>query len=374
MAKDGDGSNVVNLALEDGTVLTGRGFGAECAVSGEVVFNTGMSGYVESLSDPSYKGQILLFTYPLIGNYGVPPARPKDSIAAPFESDKIQVQGLIVQQYTEAYSHHAARRTLSDWLKNAGIPAISGIDTRSLTKRLRESGTMKGWIYPATMSSNTAREEANAIEMENEVFYQVAPSRPCFYPGGERTLLLIDIGAKDNIVRSLLRRGASVQRVPWHLPLSDYAREADGIIISNGPGDPKNLTGLIQELHLLLKEYRKPVFGICLGSQLLALACGGNTYKLPYGHRGVNQPVYDLISKRCYITSQNHGYAVRDDSLPPDWEPWFININDGTNEGIRSKTGLFSGVQFHPEACPGPTDTSFLFDDFLHLVNTMAHT
>jgi carbamoyl-phosphate synthase small subunit len=359
------------LLLEDGTELRGRSFGMAGAVCGEVVFNTAMSGYIETLTDPSYHGQILVLTYPLIGNYGVPAAR-SISLARPYESDDVQVQGLVVQNYVAAHSHHAASRSLHEWLLAERIPGLTGIDTRALTRRLRERGTMQGWLYPATMSAAEARSLASRVDMRVEVFKQVAPREPVRYGGGKYTVLLIDAGAKDNIVRSLLARSASVIRAPWHADLAALAGEADGILIGNGPGDPKDLASLVAQIRALLGSYRKPIFGVCLGNQILALAAGGDTYKLPYGHRGVNQPVQDVLSRRCYITSQNHGYAVRDDSLPKDWEPWFVNTNDGTNEGIRSAHFPYFSVQFHPEGSPGPQDTAFLFDDFMRLVRSTA--
>lgn len=362
----------MKLVLEDGTTMVGTGFGATRAVAGEVVFNTAMSGYVETLTDPSYRGQILVTTYPLVGNYGVPAAREAGSLAAPYESDHIQVQGLVVQNYVEAYSHHAAVRSLGAWLASEGIPGITGIDTRTLTRKLREAGTMKGWIFPAEMDLDRAKSRAQGVEMASEVFRLVSPKEPVRHGKGTHTILLVDVGAKDNIVRCLLERGVGVIRAPWHAPLAELAREADGIMLGNGPGDPKDLGALIEQVRSLLDTYKKPIFGICLGNQILALAAGGDTYKLPYGHRGVNQPVQDLLTRRCFITSQNHGYAVRDGSLPTDWEPWFVNINDGTNEGIRSRTRPFFSVQFHPEASPGPQDAAFLFDDFLRVVGATA--
>lgn len=359
----------VRLLLDDGTEVQGCGFGAAKPVQGEVVFNTAMAGYVETLTDPSYCGQILVLTYPLIGNYGVPPRRSAD-LDRPYESSRIQVQALVVQNYVDAYSHHAASRSLHEWLVEEGVPGLTGVDTRALTRRLRERGTMQGWVYPATMSADEAREQCGAVDMREEVFHIVAPREPVRYPGGKHTILLVDAGAKDNIVRSLLARDASVIRAPWHADLATLARQADGILIGNGPGDPKDLAPLVHQVRALLGSYRKPMFGVCLGNQILALAAGGDTYKLPYGHRGVNQPVQDLITRRCYVTSQNHGYAVRDETLPKDWEPWFVNINDGTNEGIRSRHQPFFSIQFHPEASPGPQDTGFLFDDFMRLVGS----
>jgi carbamoyl-phosphate synthase small subunit len=363
--------NKASLALDDGTTFEGEAFGATRAVGGEVVFNTAMAGYVESLTDPSYAGQILVLTYPLIGNYGVPQRRERGGLARPYESDRIQVQGLVVQNYCDDYSHHAATRSLGAWLTSENIPAITGVDTRTLTRRLRERGTMQGCLFPAGMALSEARSKASVVEMCNEVFHRVAPTEPISYGSGDLTILLVDAGAKDNLVRSLLERGVRVIRAPWHAQLEPLAKQANGVLIGNGPGDPKDLAPLIEQVRGLLSDTARPILGVCLGNQILALAAGGDTYKLPYGHRGVNQPVQDLLTRRCYITSQNHGYAVRDEALPPEWEPWFVNTNDGTNEGIRSRVRPFASVQFHPEAHPGPTDTSFLFDDFLRLVGAM---
>jgi carbamoyl-phosphate synthase small subunit len=370
----------MKLVLEDGTTMVGDSFGAARPAAGEVVFNTAMSGYVETLTDPSYRGQILVTTYPLIGNYGVPAPREPGSIAPPYEADKIQVQGLVVQTYVGAYSHHKATRSLGAWLQGEGIPAVTGIDTRTLTRKLREHGTLRGVLIPDEMDMERGRRSAHTVEMREEVFRLVSPTETVVYPahlsheGSARPLkiLLVDAGAKDNIVRSLLGRGCSVVRAPWFVPLAELAAGCDGVMLGNGPGDPKDLGPLIEQVRGLLGSYRRPIFGICLGNQILALAAGGDTYKLPYGHRGVNQPVQDLLTRRCYVTSQNHGYAVRDSSLPSDWEPWFVNINDGTNEGIRSRTRPFFSVQFHPEASPGPEDAGFLFDDFLRLVGAHA--
>jgi carbamoyl-phosphate synthase small subunit len=359
------------LVLDDGTAFEGDIFGSPRAVCGEVVFNTGMSGYVETLTDPSYAGQILVPTYPLIGNYGVPEPRAGKKLALPYESDRIQVQGLVVQHYVDEYSHHAASRSLREWLLDEDIPAVTGVDTRALTRRLREHGTMLGWLFPGTMPLDEVKARAASVDMRREVFHRVAPGEPVTYGTGDLTVLLVDVGAKDNIVRSLLERGVRVIRAPWHVALAPLAGQSDGILIGNGPGDPKDLGALIEQVRGLLADGTKPLLGVCLGNQILALAAGGDTYKLPYGHRGVNQPVQDLLTRRCYITSQNHGYAVRDESLPPDWEPWFVNANDGTNEGIRSRVKPYASVQFHPEAHPGPKDTGFLFDDFLRLVGAM---
>lgn len=351
--------------------MHGSTFGSRGIVVGEVVFNTGMTGYVETLTDPSYRGQILVHTYPLIGNYGVPAPREKGSIDGPYESGSIQVQGLVVQNYVDAYSHHAARRSLSEWMEAEGVPGVTGIDTRTLTRRLREHGTMRGWLFPTSMSFEEAKETAKGVEMKKEVFRLVAPEKPIRYEGGDITILVIDVGAKDNIIRSLLARGVTVIRAPWHSRLAELALGADGILIANGPGNPEDLEPLTEQVRTLLDSFRGPIFGICLGNQILARAAGAGTFKLPYGHRSVNQPVEDLLTRRCYVTSQNHGYAVDNDSLPDDWEPWFVNINDGTNEGIRHRTKPFFSVQFHPEARPGPEDADYLFDEYLRLVGAM---
>ena len=358
----------MKLILEDGTELSGRGFGAERAVVGEVVFNTAMTGYVETLTDPSYAGQILVLTYPLVGNYGVPAPRPHGSLERPYESSRIQVMGLVVQTYVDDHSHHAARRSLAEWLGGEDIPLLSGIDTRALTQKLRERGTMRGWLVPRGMDPEVARREAAEVDMRREVFRRVAPAEVVRHEGGKPHVLVVDAGCKDNIVRSLLERGATVTRAPYHADLVTLAHEADGVLLGNGPGDPKDLGELIEKVRILLGSYTRPIFGVCLGNQILALAAGGDTTKLPYGHRSVNQPVQDLLTRKCFITSQNHGYAVRDASLPEGWEPWFVNLNDGTNEGIRHRNKPFASVQFHPEASPGPQDTGFLFDDFLRLI------
>ncbi|MBX3703531.1 MAG: glutamine-hydrolyzing carbamoyl-phosphate synthase small subunit [Steroidobacteraceae bacterium] len=359
------------LELEDGTVMHGDGFGASRTVAGEVVFNTAMAGYVESLTDPSYRGQILVLTYPLIGNYGVPAPRAAGSIDGPFESGRIQVQGLVVQHYVAVPSHHSSARSLGDWLAQEDVPGVAGIDTRTLTRRLREHGTMRGWLAPARLDAAEVRAQADERDMRAGIFLEVAPREPVRHEGGPLEVLVVDAGAKDNIVRSLLARGASVTRAPWHCDLAPLAARADGVLIGNGPGDPKDLGPLIARIRSLLAAYRRPVFGVCLGNQILCLAAGGDTYKLPYGHRGVNQPVRDLRTGRCYVTSQNHGYAVHDGSLPAGWQPWFVNVNDGSNEGIRSMADPYFSVQFHPEASPGPQDTAFLFDDFLRLAGAM---
>ena len=364
----------MKLVLEDDSEWPGVRIGAPTHVSGEVVFNTSMAGYIESLTDPSYRGQILVLTYPLVGNYGVPASRASDSIDPPFESAAIQVQGLVVQNYVNEYSHHSADRSLDEWLLSEGIGGLTGIDTRSLTRKLREHGTMRGWLVPEGIEEPEARAKASSVDMQGEVFRLACPQKIIEYPGGDCKILLIDVGAKDNIVRSLLNRDVSVIRAPWNTDWLSLIDQVDGILIGNGPGDPKDLGGLIEQLRMLIAEFNRPVFGICLGHQLLSLAAGADTFKLPYGHRGINQPVQDLLTRKCAITSQNHGYAVDVTSLPTGWEPWFVNVNDGTNEGVRSQHKPQFSVQFHPEAAPGPRDTGYLFDEFLSLCRNLARS
>lgn len=360
---------MMQLVLQDGTVLRGRSFGADRAVAGEVVFSTGMTGYVESLTDPSYRGEILTLTYPLQGNYGVPAPRDRDLLRDCFESGRIQAQALVVQRHSDVPSHHAATRSLGDWLKECGVPAIEGIDTRALTRKLREHGTMTGWLLPDGVPIEEAKKSAEAVDMKTAT-RDVCVQEPVTYRAGSLKVLLVDTGAKDSLVRGLHSRGATVLRVPASARLSDFIRDVDGILLANGPGDPKDNPELIEQIRTVLFPSGKPLFGVCLGNQLLALAAGGDTTKLKYGHRSHNQPVQDLLTRRCYVTSQNHGYVVRDESLPDDWEPWFVNVNDGSNEGVFCRNKPWSSVQFHPEAAPGPEDASFLFDDFLRRVGS----
>lgn len=320
---------------------------------GEVVFTTGMTGYPESLTDPSYAGQILTFTHPLIGNWGVPPQ-------SSWESTKVHAKGVVLSQLCQNWSHHTGMISLAEWLKSQQVPLIVGIDTRELTKVLRQAGTMAGAI------ANTAS-SINIPKMENTHWVsQVSCPRQQQYNSGRKTIIALDCGMKENIMRSLQTFDAAIKRVPHDY---DFTEEPyDGLFLSNGPGDPQMCVKTIEIIKKALIK-QKPVFGICLGAQLLALAAGGTTYKLPFGHRGQNQPCIDLHTKKCYITSQNHGYAVAENSLPADWTVTFKNVNDGTVEGIRHRTKPFFAVQFHPEATPGPTDTNWLFKQFYELVN-----
>jgi len=349
----------VKLTLEDGSVYTGRSFGALMPAAGEVVFNTAMTGYPESLTDPSYRGQILCLTYPLIGNYGAPSDEEENELLRFYESSSIHISGLIVSDYSVEYSHWNASQSLGDWLTKHNIPGICGIDTRALTKRIREKGAMLGKIEPA--GTEIEFYDPNLVNLVDEVSIKEKK----IYGTGKNRILMIDCGVKYNIIRNLLRRDTTVIRVPWDY---DYHNEEfDGLFISNGPGDPKMCVAAIDNIKRSLGS-TKPVFGICLGNQLMALATGADTYKLKYGHRSHNQPVLKVGTNRAYITSQNHGFAVDNNTLTGDWEPLFINVNDNTNEGMSHKNLPFFSTQFHPEASGGPTDTDFLFDDFIAMV------
>ncbi|MBI2208787.1 carbamoyl phosphate synthase small subunit [Candidatus Woesearchaeota archaeon] len=453
------------LILEDGSVFYGFSFASESSVSGEVVFSTGMVGYPESLTDPSYKGQILCLTYPLIGNYGIP-SNETDRYSMPknFESYAIHIQGLVISDYSFEYSHWSAKKSLGEWLKEHNIPGIYGVDTRELTKKLREKGSMLGKIIingkdvelydpnkvdlvkevtikkPVIYdnSNNKARENqrfsvherssaqsfalvsqkslisVNSIENNSDkkdnfnrnkklnqnnsiiemseiakgaISCASAQSKPAisehaqkhathFSAGSvfdkikiikknsknKKIVILVDCGVKNNIMRNLLKRELAVIRVPYDYDF--FKLDFDGIVLSNGPGDPKMCKTAIANIKKAI-EKNIPVFGICLGNQILALAAGADTYKLKYGHRSQNQPCVMEGTKRCFITTQNHGYAVDTKTLPKEWEPLFTNINDNTNEGIKHKTKPFFSCQFHPEANPGPVDTEFLFDEFV---------
>ncbi len=339
----------MKLHLEDGTVMQGESFGAPVNMTGEVVFSTGMTGYVESFTDPSFAGQILVLTYPLVGNYGV----PDETL---FESTKMQIAGLVVSEYSQEYSHHDALMSLADWLKASGVPAITGVDTRALTKKLREKGVMLGQLV------HTGKPGKFIDPNEENLVAKVSPKEKRVYGKGLIKVVAVDCGMKENIVRSLTRDETTIIRVPWDYDYS--AEEYDALFLSNGPGDPTQCGVTIANIRKAMKA-GKPILGICLGNQLLALAAGAKTYKLKYGHRGHNQPCIDKESGRCYITSQNHGFAVKGSTLPKDWKEWFVNANDGSNEGIAHKRKNWRSVQFHPEASPGPTDTAWIFDRFL---------
>ena len=347
------------LMLEDGTSFDGKLIGRTEPISGEVVFNTGMVGYPETLTDPSYRGQILALTYPLIGNYGVPQAQIVDGLNDVFESDQIHIQGLVMTDYSFEYSHWNAQQSLDKWLQEHGVIGIYGVDTRKLTKKLRQRGSMLGKIFM------TGQEQEFYDPNRDNLVEFVSVKEPLMYGNGKKTVVLIDCGGKFNIIRSLVCRGLQVKRVPWDY---DFLHEDfDGVMISNGPGDPQMCEATIRIVRRLLQGNR-PVFGICLGHQILSLAAGAETYKMKFGHRSQNQPCRELGTDRCYITSQNHGFAVKPNGLTSDWMPWFVNANDGSNEGIRHQSKPFMSVEFHPEAAPGPTDTSYLFDRFIDML------
>ena len=349
-------SKPIRLLLEDGSEFTGKSFGHEGSVAGEVVFNTAMTGYPESLTDPSYKGQLLVLTYPIVGNYGVPRDDSENDLYKFFESDQLHISALIISDYSIEYSHWNAERSLGDWLKQHRIPGIYDVDTRRITKLLREKGSMLGKIiFDEKVPEDYDPNHENLVA-------QVSIKEKKVYGKGKHRILLIDCGVKYNIIRYLLERDTTVIRVPWDHDISK--EEYDGLFISNGPGDPKQCKATIASLANAFRE-DTPVFGICLGNQLMALAAGADSYKLKYGHRSHNQPVLEVGTDKSYITSQNHGYAINNDTLQDGWEPLFINLNDNTNEGMKHLEKPFLSTQFHPEASGGPTDTAYLFDVFI---------
>ena len=375
------------LILEDGTEFSGRSFGYAADTAGEVVFNTAMTGYPESLTDPSYAGQILVTTFPLIGNYGVPDTG-LDSNGLPLymESERIHAKALIVADYSESYSHWNAKESLASWLQREKIPGITGIDTRRLTKVLREHGVMMGRIEVRGERSEvgdlTSTEEYGSVNWVEQVSCKevitykpemtaVANSSLFTLHSSLKRVVLVDCGVKANIIRCLIKRGIEVVRVPWDYDFNQL--EFDGLFLANGPGDPERCEKTVANIRTFLKS-DKPCMGICLGNQLLAKAAGAKTYKLKYGHRSHNQPVQRVGTTQCFITSQNHGYAVDSSTLPEDWEPLFVNMNDGSNEGIRHKTKPWMSAQFHPEACSGPVDTEFLFDEFVKMLDDNKET
>ncbi len=350
------------LKLQNGLSFKGMSFGYKKQVEGEVVFNTAMTAYPESLTDPSYTGQILVATYPLIGNYGIPPSELLNGIQANFESDSVHIAGLVVTDYSWRYSHWKARESLGEWLEKHRVPAICNVDTRELTRILREEGCMPGSIIIGNTGTADKEPEEQLFQRPVE---KVSTREVKTYGSGKHRIMLVDCGVKYNIIRNLLKYDTRVIQVPWDYDVSKD--EYDGLIISNGPGDPQLCGPVVENLKkAFLSE--APIFGICLGSQLMGMASGGRTYKLKYGHRSHNQPVICSLDHRCYITSQNHGYALESTSLGEEWEVYFSNLNDGSCEGIRHKNRPFFATQFHPEASGGPTDTAFLFDDFMDLV------
>ena len=393
------------LILDDGTEFCGWSFGYEANAVGEVVFNTAMTGYPESLTDPSYAGQILVTTYPLIGNYGVPETGG-EPLPKFMENERIHVKGLVVADYSEKYSHWNAKESLAEWLKREKIPAITGIDTRRLTQRLRESGVMRGRIIISENSDYSEHSDYGSINWVEQVSckevitYKPDPtaaanwlcrccSRSAIFKRTWMALayaqhsslftlhssfprvVLVDCGVKANIIRCLVNRGVEVIRVPWDYDFNQL--DFDGMFLANGPGDPEQCNKTVEHIRTFLNNPNvRPLMGICLGNQLLARAAGAKTYKLKYGHRSHNQPVQLVGTTRCFITSQNHGYAVDASTLPANWEPLFVNMNDGSNEGIRHKTMPWFSAQFHPEACSGPTDTEWMFDEFVALLSRLG--
>ncbi|MEM2015800.1 MAG: glutamine-hydrolyzing carbamoyl-phosphate synthase small subunit [Candidatus Methanomethylicia archaeon] len=363
------------LVLEDGSIFYGRGFGFPKTVVGEVVFTTGMVGYPESITDPSYRSQILCFTYPLIGNYGVPRFDLKDSWGIPinFESDKPHVLGVIVHELCERPSHWSCGMSLHEWLFNEGIPGIYGIDTRMLTKKLRSKGVMLGVLQASegdidVESLFSLIEKAPRYDMLDLVG-EVTIEKPVVYENNGPTVVVIDCGVKYGIIRSLLYRGLRVVRVPRDYGVDKILSfDPKGVVISNGPGNPEVNVETIKCIHGLI-EIGIPILGICLGNQMIGLALGASTFKLKYGHRGQNKPCINLDFNRCYVTSQNHGFAIREDSLNGSGLiVWWLNADDKTIEGLKHSKKPLISVQFHPEASPGPYDTSFVFDMFIELM------
>eukprot|EP00276_Gloeochaete_wittrockiana_P024367 CAMPEP_0184370716 /NCGR_PEP_ID=MMETSP1089-20130417/162970_1 /TAXON_ID=38269 ORGANISM="Gloeochaete wittrockiana, Strain SAG46.84" /NCGR_SAMPLE_ID=MMETSP1089 /ASSEMBLY_ACC=CAM_ASM_000445 /LENGTH=477 /DNA_ID=CAMNT_0026713363 /DNA_START=20 /DNA_END=1453 /DNA_ORIENTATION=- len=356
------------LIFEDGTVFEGISFGSEKSVNGEAVFTTGMCGYPETLTDASYRGQILVLTYPEIGNYGVP-ADGVDQYGVPvFESDRIHVAALVVRNYVEKYSHFQATRSLSDWLIENDIPAIYGVDTRALTKKIRETGALLAKIQFGDDEVEFADpNDRNLVaEVSTKEIKTYKPANPVLNKEGKPLkLVAVDCGMKNNMIRIFLELGAELTVVPWDFDFTTL--EYDGLFVSNGPGNPQVCTPTIENLKKALKM-DKPVFGICLGNQLLSLASGAKTYKLKFGNRGQNQPCVDVTTGKAYITVQNHGFAVDNDSLAEGWEPYFVNASDNTSEGIRNKTKPFFSVQFHPESTAGPKDAEILFKLFIAVI------
>jgi len=355
------------LILENGQTFEGKSVGFKKDIDGEVVFNTGMVGYPESFTDPSYYGQILVMTYPMIGNYGIPSNNLSQGISQNFESQRIQISGLVISNYINNLSHWQARQTLDKWLISDHVPALTGIDTRKLTQIIREYGVMNGRItfqIPPEKIGGFSFHDLN----QNNLVASVSTKKKLTFGSGKIKLLVIDCGMKINQIRILLRYDVTLIIVPWNYnPFEGNKIKFDGIFITNGPGDPKVLKETINYVKEALKR-RIPTMGICLGHQVLGLAAGADTYKLKFGHRSQNQPVIDELTGKCYITTQNHGFAVDAETIPAGWKCWFTNLNDSTCEGIRHNILPFISCQFHPEAAPGPTDTEWIFDYFIKLI------
>ena len=355
----------VTLLLQDGTKFHGKSFGYDKPVAGEVVFNTAMMGYPESLTDPSYAGQLMVLTYPLVGNYGVPPFTfEANGLPTFMESDKIYASAIIVADYSEKYCHWNAKESLADWLKREQVPGITGIDTRELTKVLREHGVMMGKILFDDEPNNIPEANYEGVNFVDKVSCKEIIR---YNEGAAKKVVLVDCGVKANIIRCLINRGCEVIRVPWNYDYTDM--EFDGLFLANGPGDPDMCEDAVKIIQKQMEKSDKPICGICMGNQLLSKAAGAKIYKLKYGHRSHNQPVRMVGTDKCFVTSQNHGYAVDASTLGNDWEELFVNMNDGSNEGIRHKSKPWFSSQFHPEACSGPVDTEFMFDKFVSSMN-----
>ena len=359
----------VTLQLQDGTEFHGKSFGYDKPVAGEVVFNTAMMGYPESLTDPSYAGQLMVLTYPLVGNYGVPPFSFEENGLPTFmESDRIYASAIIVADYSEKYSHWNAKESLAEWLKREQVPGITGIDTRELTKVLREHGVMMGKILFDDEPDNIPEAHYEGVNFVDQVSVKdIVTYQPAAGTVAEgckpKRVVLVDCGVKANIIRCLINRGCEVVRVPWNYDYTEM--EFDGLFLANGPGDPDMCEEAVAIIRKQMSKSDKPICGICMGNQLLSKAAGATIYKLKYGHRSHNQPVRMVGTEKCFVTSQNHGYAVDASTLGDEWEELFVNMNDGSNEGIRHKTKPWFSSQFHPEACSGPVDTEFMFDKFV---------
>ncbi|KAL0074171.1 small subunit of carbamoyl-phosphate synthase [Phycomyces blakesleeanus] len=356
------------LKLKSGQIFQGTSFGAETSAFGEAVFTTSLVGYPESMTDPSYTGQLLVFTQPLIGNYGVP-GETKDEFGLYkyFESEGIQVRGIIVNDYAAQYSHWTAIESLGKWCKRYNVPAISGVDTRAITHRLRDQGST---LAQLAIGDDALKNDISKLHFPNpndeNLVARVSTKVPLHYnPKGDVKIAVVDCGVKQNILRCLVNKGASVTVLPFDFDFNHISDQFDGLFISNGPGSPTTCTETVKNLRTALDSFDKPIFGICMGNLLLGMAAGMDVYKLPFGNRGHNQPALHVDTKKCYITSQNHGYALDDKVMPKGWRRMFVNANDGSNEGIRHETKPIFSVQFHPEAKGGPRDTEYLFEDFL---------
>lgn len=358
------------FTIKNGPIHSGKSFGAKKNISGEAVFTTSLVGYPESMTDPSYRGQILVFTQPLIGNYGVPSSvKDEFGLLRYFESPNIQAAGIVVADVAEQHSHWTAVESLAEWCQREGVPAISGVDTRAIVTYLREQGSSLARI--SIGEEYDADEDEAYIDPEGINLVRRVSTKAPFHISsnlGDMHVALIDCGVKENILRSLVSRGASVTAFPYDYPIHKVAHHFDGVFISNGPGDPTHCQDTVYHLRKLIESSQVPVMGICMGHQLLALAAGARTIKMKYGNRAHNIPALDLTTGKCHITSQNHGYAIDATSLDPEWKEFFVNLNDASNEGMIHKSRPIFSAQFHPEAKGGPLDSAYLFDKYIECV------